>query len=116
MRWFVVAVLAAGCSFRPAIGGDAPAAVPDAGDVRDASATTEPPESLACLTDPTYQPVAGSAHTYKLIAQTSDFDTAFDACAADGAHLVAIHDAAENQLVFDNAKDAWIGQIGRAHL
>ncbi len=110
MRWILVATLAAGCSFQPRLGGDPTDTTPDASAEPDAAATTEPPPApAACLGDPSYQVLDGSAHTYKLTALGFDFDTAFDTCAADGAHLAAVHDAAENQLVSDHAKDAWIG-------
>jgi hypothetical protein len=109
-----VVLLVTACQFRPGASHDAAGDDHDDDDggarPLDAPPGSEPlPPMARCLADATYAPISGSAHSYKLTSQSYDFDTAFDTCAADGAHLAAIHDTGENQLVFDHAKEAWFG-------
>jgi hypothetical protein len=108
MRWLLAGALA-GCGFTPhGIAGDAPVEMPGEAGGSAVTADSPPPPPAACLGDASYKPLAGSAHTYKQ-TPTSDFDTAFDACSTAGAHLVAIHDIAENAAVQIANGDGWIG-------
>src|SRR5262245_23755989 len=77
-----------------------------------ADATDAPPDApapSACLLDSTYSSFDG--HRYKVLPQAVDYDTAIDACAADGAHLAVIDSAAENDYArsLHVAFAVWIG-------
>lgn len=108
MRWLLIGALV-GCGFAPHSSSDA-AATQMPGEAGGSAVVflDSAPLPAACLSDPSYQPLAASAHTYKLTPST-DFDTAFDACSTAGAHLVAIHDPAENAVVHAANGDGWIG-------
>ncbi|MEO6773798.1 MAG: C-type lectin domain-containing protein [Kofleriaceae bacterium] len=112
MRWILVAVVASGCGFSAHAvtnaGDDDGDATAPADAPSDAAIDSAPVAPAACLADPSFQPISASAHTYKL-TPASDFDTAFDACSTAGAHLVVIHDPAENALVRTANGDGWIG-------
>src|SRR3954463_2650471 len=108
MRWLLIGALA-GCGFAPHSAGEDAASHGNPGDAGgSAELDSGPVVPAACLSDATYTPLGGSAHTYKLTAST-DFDTAFDTCSSSGAHLVAIHDPAENAAVRTANGDGWIG-------
>src|SRR5262245_36144369 len=109
VRGWTIAVAIAwlGCGFqpprglRPDAGEDAPPASPDA-------PPPDGPEPAKCMTDPSYG--SHGAHRYKLLGQMMDYDTAIDACAADGAHLAVIESDEENAYLQTLiADDAWIG-------
>jgi hypothetical protein len=104
----MVAMLASGCDFEPA-----PSPIDGAID-DDARSLDAPIDGglPACATSSDYQPGSGLPHTYRLIDEPVDYDTAIDRCTADGAHLAVIDDAAENAhvLTFVPALDEiWIG-------
>lgn len=86
-------------------GSDAPPAGSDAG-------LDGPPSPEACTTSTQYSDVHGG-HRYRVTNAGLDYDTAVDACTADGAHLVVIDDQPEQDFVaglLDNTGgDAWIG-------
>jgi hypothetical protein len=93
-----------GCSFgAPRLAGD-----PDDAPPADPDAPPDAPYVPACMTDPTYSNNGG--HRYKRLAQDTDYDTAIDRCAADGAHLAVVDDTTENNYLrgLHNA-DMWIG-------
>lgn len=107
----LTSIAAPGCRFSgPAATGDdggddgpgdaGPDAAPDAAP----DATSAP----ACMTDPSYSNNAG--HRYKLQAQSADYDTAIDRCAAEGAHLIVVDSVEESDYLRTLVgSDVWIG-------
>ena len=99
----------AGCTFEgPSAGGpreDAPQADAPAPD----APAPDAPYAPACMTDPSYS--NNGEHRYKVIPRDVDYDTAIDACGADGAHLAVIDSSEENDYLRARlgANDAWIG-------
>lgn len=72
-----------------------------------------PHGAAACVGSGAYDQSFGG-HTYRYVSGPElDYDTAFDACAADGAHLAIIESADEQAfvapLVAGGPTDAWIG-------
>jgi hypothetical protein len=106
--WAIAAsITGLGCQFKA----PSPAVVDAGEDAPPASADAPPPDAAyvpACMTDPTY--TASGAHRYKLLTRAVDYDTAIDACAADGAHLAVVDSDEENEhlrTLIDG--DSWIG-------
>src|SRR5437762_1216069 len=108
----LLAIALTGCGFSVAASGSGDNA-PD--DARADSNKDAPPDQFvqipACMTNPAYSngPSGSTGHRYRKKNGTH-YDGAIDTCAADGAHLVVIDTAAENDFVkgFANT-DVWIG-------
>ena len=99
-----------GCRFDlPAGPGDAPKDAPTHMDSD--GPPPDGPSVQRCLTDSTYvDPGLGNSHRYKRLDADADYDTAIDRCAADGAHLAVVNDAAENNYLRGlHTTDMWIG-------
>ena len=99
------------CSFRSPGAGGGNAAT-------DAAASPDTPgaDAQRCMTDASYTLNAATAHRYKVLSQGANYDTAIDQCAADGAHLAVVDDAAENTflaglltMVAGTSAEGWIG-------
>ena len=109
--WAIAASLTwLGCRFSgppPATGDDGDDG--PANPAPDASADAVPDAYVpACMTDPSYS--NNGPHRYKAYAQGTDYDTAIDRCAADGAHLVVVDSMVENEYLRTLiTNDAWIG-------
>lgn len=106
---FLIAGMGCGFELRPAVtdasgSADGPADAP-----ADSSIDAPPP---ACVGMGGYDPGGPQAgHRYKVLNNAVNYDEAMERCAADGAHLVQIDDAAENSYVDQllDGSTAWIG-------
>jgi hypothetical protein len=102
--WLLVAVTACG---RIGFGGaredhppdDLDAAPAEAGSPSDAAAS-------ACRSNPLYVHAGGSAHAYKVVQGDDGWLAAKASCAADGAYLAILDDAAEAAILPGNG---WVG-------
>jgi hypothetical protein len=97
----------AGCSFTsPRAGGaDTPDDAPDGQGEPDAG-----PAPL-CMTEATYTANPATGRRYRIGPTNINYDAAIDFCAASGAHLAVVDDAAENAYLVTlfNGGEGWIG-------
>jgi hypothetical protein len=103
----LASIVAPGCRFTPPASG-ADDESPDAAAEAPADAAPDAPRVPACMTDSSYS--NNGEHRYKLHAQSADYDTAIDRCAAEGAHLIVVDSIEESdylRTLTDN--DVWIG-------
>jgi hypothetical protein len=101
------------CSFRSPGAGTGGTAEPDAGPADPDAPAADAPR---CMTDATYQQNAVTGHRYKVLSPGTNYDTAIDRCAADGAHLAVVDSAAESTILAGiltaaagTGSEAWIG-------
>ena len=109
--WPILCVLWLGCGFQIGATGDAGAA--GEGPVVDARALDGLPDAVSvlptCATDPAYVAAPVGNHRYRVYPNL-DYDSGFDRCTQDGAHLAVVNDQAEDTFVSALANaDSWIG-------
>lgn len=101
------ATLGLGCRFElPSAPTDGPQQ--DAG----ADAAHDAPYVPACLTSASYTVRPGTGRSYRVFNNNTNYNSAIDVCAADGAHLDVIDDLAENTYLADllgSSGDGWLG-------
>jgi hypothetical protein len=102
MRWWCALALVTGCGrlgFDGRAAGDARTTGSEAGSILDVAAST-------CRTAPGYLQVAGAVHAYKVVQGNDAWPAARSSCAADGAYLAILDDAAEAAILPGNG---WVG-------